>query len=121
MNKKESIDRRTLARRSNQITEVLSKGGFPVFRNSIYWHREEPEEAASDLKRFSNSFRTIMTYFNFELPLSKLEFINVKSLYDLTFETNFKYILQELTLQEKVAFWKPSLCYQNGHLLQTII
>ena len=88
MNKKESIDRRTLARRSNQITEVLSKGGFPVLEILYIGIEKEPEEAASDLKRFSNSFRTIMTYFNFELPLSKLEFINVKSLYDLTFETN---------------------------------
>ena len=88
MNKEENIEKRTLARRSHQITEVISNSGFLVFRDSLSWQREESEESTNDLKMISNSFRSIMTYFNFELPLSKLEFINVKSLYDLTFETN---------------------------------
>ena len=77
MSKKETIEKRILARRSNQIIQVISNSGFLLDRDSLKWEREETEGPDSDLKRFSNSFRTIMTYFNFELPLSKLEFINV--------------------------------------------
>ncbi len=88
MNKKENLEKRILNRKSNQITQLITDRGFPTPREVLYWEREESAGPDSDLSIFSNSSRTFMTYFNFELPLSRLEFINVKSLYDLSFETN---------------------------------
>lgn len=87
VDKKKNNETRILRNRKRAIREVLNNRGFLRDRDRIYWEREK-SLGEGKLHQTSNVFRSIMTFFSFELPLSKLDFINVKSLYDLEFDTS---------------------------------
>lgn len=61
-------------------------GARSADENHIVWNRTENDQD-THLDYLTNSFRAILVWSGFGLPVSKVELFNVKSLYDVNFES----------------------------------
>ena len=87
MSDKENSNKKNiiLRRRVTQLESLLSRGRGTKDISYINWDRELEGQ---DLKITTNSFRSLLTYANFSLPLGSIDIVNIKSLYDVGFKVS---------------------------------